>query len=60
MQHGRSVSATDSGPHINVVIDFLVPREMNIIKNGPVLVLECASQKGDCGDLAMLFYESVP
>jgi hypothetical protein len=54
----RTVPVAD-GPAINVVVDFLMPREAEIIKNSPPLVADFAAQKADGADLATRFYQFV-
>jgi len=55
----RSVPATDGGPSIDIVVDFLMPREVEITKNSPPLLADFAAQKADGADLATLFYQFV-
>ncbi|WP_292532505.1 nucleotidyl transferase AbiEii/AbiGii toxin family protein [Methylocystis sp.] len=55
----RTVPGIDDGPPINVVVDFLMPREVEIIKNSPPLVADFAVQKADGADLAIRFYQFV-
>ncbi len=56
----RNVPSQDGGADINVVVDFLMPRGVEIAKNIPPLVSEFAVQRADGGDLALRFYEVVP
>jgi len=55
----RTVPATDNGPAINVVVDFLMPRDAKIEKNNPALVEDFAVQRADGADLALLFPQYV-
>jgi hypothetical protein len=54
------VPGTDGGPPINVLVDYLVPREMDTIKNSPALVGDFAAQKADSANLATSSHEFVP
>ena len=53
----RSVPAGDGGPVIDVIVDFLMPRDVVIAKNTPPLVAGFAVQRADGADLASRFYE---
>lgn len=55
----RSVLAGDGGSMIDIVVDFLMPREVRLIKNSPPLIANFAVQKADGVDLAMRFYQFV-
>jgi Nucleotidyl transferase AbiEii toxin, Type IV TA system len=55
----RTVPAGDDGPAIDIVVDFLMPREVEIVKNTPPLVADFAAQKADGADLATHFYQFV-
>jgi hypothetical protein len=55
----RTVPAADGGPPVNVVVDFLMPREVDITKNSPPFVADFAVQKADGADLATRFYQFV-
>jgi len=55
----RTVPAADGGPSIDIVVDFLMPREVEIVKNSPPLVADFAAQKADGADLATHFYQFV-
>jgi Nucleotidyl transferase AbiEii toxin, Type IV TA system len=55
----RTVPAADGGPPIDIVVDFLMPREVDIVKNTPPLVADFAAQKADGADLATHFYQFV-
>ena len=55
----RTVSARDGGSDINVVVDFLMPRDVEIVKNIPPLISNFAVQRADGADLALKFYQMV-
>jgi Nucleotidyl transferase AbiEii toxin, Type IV TA system len=55
----RSVPAKDGGPPIDVIVDFLMPRDAKIVKNNPPLVANFAVQKADGADLAVRFFQDV-
>jgi len=55
----RRVPATEEGPAIDVVVDFLMPRDADVVKNLPPLVADFAVQKADGADLALKFYQLV-
>jgi hypothetical protein len=55
----RRVPATDGGPPIDVIVDFLMPRDAEIVKNTPPLLADFAVQKADGADLALRFYQLV-
>ena len=55
----RTVSARDGGSDINVVVDFLMPRDVEIVKNTPPLIDKFAVQRADGADLALKFYQMV-
>lgn len=55
----RSVPAKDGGPAIDIIIDFLMPRTAEILKNDPPIIGEFAVQKADGADLALQFYKLV-
>ena len=55
----RTVPARDDGDDINVVVDFLMPRDATIAKNAPPLVANFAVQRADGADLALRFYQLV-
>jgi hypothetical protein len=55
----RSVPARDGGPAIDVIVDFLMPRDVELVKNTPPLVADFAVQKADGADLALRFYQLV-
>lgn len=55
----RVIQPADGGPAIEVIIDFLMPRNAVIPKNDPVLVENFAVQRADGADLALRFAESI-
>lgn len=55
----RSVPAGDGGPAIDVVVDFLMPRDAKFKPNDPPLIDNFAVQKADGADLALKFYQMV-
>ena len=55
----RTVPAPDGGPDIDVVVDFLMPREAEITRNRPPLISEFAVQRADGADLALKFHQIV-
>ena len=58
-QLARTVKARDGGPPIDVVVDFLMPRDAVIAKNNPPLVSNFAVQRADGAELALNFYQMV-
>ena len=55
----RRVPVEDGGAPIDVVVDFLIPRDAEIVKNDPPLISEFAAQRADGADLAKRFYQFV-
>lgn len=55
----RRVAARDDGQAIDVVVDFLMPRDAEIVRNDPPLISDFAVQRADGADLAMRFYQLV-
>jgi hypothetical protein len=55
----RPVPATDGGPPIDIIVDFLMPRDAEIVKNKPPLIDNFAVQRADGTELAIHFYELV-
>jgi hypothetical protein len=55
----RTVPATDGGDPIDIVVDFLMPRDVEIVKNSPPLISDFAVQRADGADLALRFYQLV-
>ena len=58
-QLARTVPARDGGPPIDVIVDFLMPRDAVIAKNDPPLVSNFAVQRADGAELALNFYQMV-
>jgi hypothetical protein len=54
----RRVTSDDGGP-IDVIVDFLMPRDATIIRNVPPLISEFAVQRADGAELALHFYQMV-
>jgi Nucleotidyl transferase AbiEii toxin, Type IV TA system len=55
----RQITAQDGGGPINVIVDFLMPRDAESVKNIPPLISEFAVQRADGADLALRFYQMV-
>jgi hypothetical protein len=55
----RQVPATDGGPPIDVMIDLLMPRDAEIVKNFPPMIDNFAVQRASGADLALRFYQMV-
>ena len=55
----RTVPARDDGPDIDIVVDFLMPRDAEITRNTPPLISQFAVQRADGADLALRFYQMV-
>ena len=55
----RTVPARDGGDDIDIVVDFLMPRDAKIAKNTPPLVTDFAVQRAHGVDLALRFYKLV-
>ena len=55
----RTVPARDDGRDIDVIVDFLMPRNANVAENNPPLVANFAVQRADGADLALKFYQLV-
>ncbi|AWA42194.1 nucleotidyl transferase AbiEii/AbiGii toxin family protein [Pseudomonas sp. 22105] len=55
----RQVPAEDGGAPIDVIVDFLMPRDAEIIKNRPPILSDFAVQRADGADLAIRFYQMV-
>ena len=55
----RTVPATDGGPDIDIVVDFLMPRDAEIAKNRPPRLSQFAVQRADGAELALRFYQMV-
>lgn len=55
----RTVPAGDAGPPIDIVVDFLMPRDAEIVKNSPPIIADFAVQRADGADLALRFHQLV-
>jgi hypothetical protein len=55
----RQIPAKDGGDPIDVIVDFLMPRDSEIVKNKPPLIEAFAVQRADGADLATQFYRMV-
>lgn len=55
----RTVPAVDGNGTIEVVVDFLMPRDALVIKNDPPILADFAVQRASGADLAVKFYEMV-
>jgi hypothetical protein len=55
----RQVGAADGGAPIDVIVDFLMPRDAEIVNNVPALISEFAVQRASGADLALRFYQMV-
>lgn len=53
----RTIDAGDGGPPIDIIVDFLMPRDAVIEKNVPPLVEKFAVQRADGAALALKFSE---
>ena len=55
----RQIATEDGGAPIDVIVDFLMPRNAEFIKNVPPLISDFAVQRADGADLALRFYQLV-
>ena len=55
----RTVPARDGGPDIDIVVDFLMPRDAEITRNTPPLISQFAAQRADGAELALIFNQMV-
>ena len=55
----RKVPAQDGGEPIDVIVDFLMPRDAEVVKNVPPLIEDFAVQRADGAELALRFFELV-
>ena len=55
----RKVEVEGGGAPIDVVVDFLMPRDASIIRNNPPIISDFAVQKADGADLAIRYHEMV-
>jgi predicted nucleotidyltransferase len=55
----RQIVPEDGGPPIDVVVDFLMPRNAQIKKNKPVLIDDFAVIRADGAELALEYFDLV-
>jgi hypothetical protein len=55
----RQINVGDGGPPIDIIVDFLRPRDVDVVKNVPPLISDFAVQRADGADLATRFYQMV-
>jgi len=55
----RTITAAEGGPPIEVIVDFLMPRDADISKNSPPVIDNFVVQRADGADLATRFYQLV-
>lgn len=55
-QLARTIQPADGGPVIEIIVDFLMPRDAEIVRNRPPLIGNFAVQRADGADLATTFY----
>jgi hypothetical protein len=55
----RKAPTRDGGAPIDVIVDFLMPRDAAIARNRPPLISDFAVQRADGADLALRFYQLV-
>lgn len=55
----RTIPASDDGPAIEIIIDFLRPRTVKLVKNNPPIIDNFAVQGADGAELALKFHEIV-
>lgn len=55
----RRIPAQDAGPDVDVVVDFLMPRDAVFERNKPPILDEFAVQKADGAELALHFPQTV-
>lgn len=53
----RTIAAHDDGPPIEVIVDFLMPRDAEIKKNIPPILSEFAVQRASGAELALRFHQ---
>ena len=56
----RTVPGRDAGPDIDVVVDFLMPRDAEIATNDPPMVAEFAVQRAHGVELALRYSQTIP
>jgi len=55
----RTIEPKDGTEPIDIIVDFLMPRDAVLSKNGPKYIENFAVQKADGADLAVLFHELI-
>ena len=55
----RTVPSRDAGPDIDVIVDFLMPRDAQIEKNDPPIVAEFAVQRAHGAELALQYSKPI-
>jgi len=55
----RQIKGIDDGPPIDVIVDFLMPKDAVIVKNKPPLIDDFAVQRASGAELALQFNELV-
>jgi hypothetical protein len=55
----RHVPTDDGSPGIDIIVDFLMPRDADIVKNKPPLIDGFAVQRADGADIALEHHEIV-
>jgi len=55
----RLIEPQDGSETINVIVDFLMPKDAVLAKNGPKLIENFAVQKADGADLAIAFQQFI-
>jgi len=55
----RTLPVVDGGAPIDVIVDFLMPRDAEIVRNNPPLISDFAAQRAHGADLATRFYQMV-
>lgn len=53
----RTIEVADGGPPVDVIIDFLMPRDAEVEKNIPPLLSEFAVQRASGAELALRFHQ---
>ena len=59
IQLSRQIAPPDGGAPFNIYVDFLMPRDAEIVRNVPPLISNFAAQRADGADLAMRFHQRV-
>jgi hypothetical protein len=55
----RQIPAQDGNAPFDIIVDFLMPRDAQIVKNSPPIMADFAVQRADGVDLDMRFYQFV-